>query len=104
MSPIDLSSVESATILTEAVIDRLPVNRSITDAPAAPGTTKGDLTSATRPRSAVRPYENAYYLNGFNITNFRNVWAAARCRSSSTASSAKTGGYGAEFGCSRLAA
>src|SRR5690606_19557292 len=43
INPIDVSSVESATVLTEAQIDKLPVARDATAmALLAPGTTMGD--------------------------------------------------------------
>lgn len=101
VSPIDLSSVESATILTEAVIDRLPVNRSITDvALLAPGTTKGDSDFGNLPSfGGATVGENAYYLNGFNITNFRNGLGGSTVPFEFYREfQLKTGGYGAEFG------
>ncbi|MGH8076056.1 MAG: carboxypeptidase regulatory-like domain-containing protein, partial [Lysobacter sp.] len=43
ISPIDVSSVESATIVTAATIERLPIPRNVTSvALLAPGTTQGD--------------------------------------------------------------
>jgi hypothetical protein len=43
VNPIDVSSVESTTILTEAQIDKLPVPRNATSvALLAPGTVRGD--------------------------------------------------------------
>ena len=101
VSPIDLSSVESATILTEATIDRLPVNRSITDvALLAPGTTKGDSAFGNLASfGGATVGENAYYLNGFNITNFRNGLGASTVPFEFYREfQLKTGGYGAEFG------
>lgn len=71
VNPIDLSSVESTTIFTEAQLDALPVARDITDvALLAPGTVKGDPrfgnVASFGGSSAA---ENLYYINGFNVTN-----------------------------------
>src|SRR5690606_31950473 len=101
VSPIDLSSVESATILTEAVIDRLPVNRSITDvALLAPGTTKGDSAFGNLPSfGGATVGGTASHLSGSNSTASRNALGAStapfeffrECQ-------LKSGGYGAGFG------
>jgi hypothetical protein len=101
ISPIDISSVESSTILSEAVIDRIPVPRTITDvALLAPGTTQGDSAFgnlASFGGSTVG--ENAYYINGFNVTNFRNGLGGSTVPFEFYQEfQVKTGGYGAEFG------
>ena len=101
ISPIDVSSVESTTILNEAVLDRIPVPRSVTDfALLAPGTTQGDSAFgnlASFGGSTVG--ENAYYINGFNVTNFRNGLGGSTVPFEFYQEfQVKTGGYGAEFG------
>ncbi len=74
--PIDVSSVESTTILTAEQLDRLPIARSTTGiALLAPGTTRGDPAFgglASFGGSSVA--ENTYYVNGFNVTDvYRNL-------------------------------
>lgn len=101
INPIDVTSVESATIVTEETIDRLPIPRNVTNvALLAPGTTRGDSTFgnlASFGGSTVG--ENAYYINGFNVTNFRNGLGFSNVPFDMYAQyQVKTGGYGAEFG------
>ena len=76
VNPIDVSSVESTTILTAEQIAKIPVPRDTTSvALLAPGTVRGDAAFgnlASFGGSSVA--ENQYYVNGFNITNsFRNL-------------------------------
>lgn len=80
INPIDVSSVESSTIMTAAQIARIPVARDTTAvALLAPGTVKGDAAFgnlASFGGSSVA--ENQYFFNGFNITNtFNNLDFAA---------------------------
>lgn len=101
VNPIDVSSVESVTIFTEAQIDRLPVGRDITSvALLAPGTVKGDSrfknVASFGGSSAA---ENVYYVNGFNVTNIVSGLAFNQVPFEAIAEQQlKTGGYGAEFG------
>ncbi|GGD35865.1 TonB-dependent receptor [Pseudoxanthomonas indica] len=101
VNPIDVSSVESVTILTEAQIDRIPVPRSVTNvALLAPGTVRGDGrfgNLASFGGSSVA--ENVYYINGFNVTNIVNGLAFSELPFEAIQEQQiKTGGYGAEFG------
>lgn len=101
VNPIDISSVESTSIFTEAQLDALPVARNITGvALLAPGTTRGDSAFgelASFGGSSVA--ENAYYINGFNVTNIYKGVAYAQLPFDAVAETqVKTGGYGAEFG------
>lgn len=81
VNPIDVTSVESATIVTEATIDRLPIPRNVTSvALLAPGTTQGDSAFGNLASfGGATVGENAYYINGFNVTNFRNGLGSAMC-------------------------
>jgi len=81
--------------------EKFPVQRNLTDiALFAPGTTLGDQAFGNLASfSGGSVAENAYYINGMNVTNFR--WS----RGSSTVPfefyeqvEVKTGGYQAEFG------
>src|SRR5690606_26709974 len=101
INPIDVSSVESTTILTAEQVARIPVARNATNvALLAPGTVRGDAAFgnlASFGGSSVA--ENAYYVNGFNITNAFNNLAFAQIPFEAIAEQqVKTGGYGAEFG------
>lgn len=101
INPIDVSSVESSTILTSEQIDRIPVPRDISSvALLAPGTVKGDTAFgnlASFGGSSVA--ENQYYVNGLNITNsFKNLNFGQVPFEAIQEQQIKTGGYGAEFG------
>jgi len=101
VSPIDVSQTESVTILREEVIDILPVPRTVAGiALLAPGTTQGDAAFGNLVSfggSSVA--ENGYYINGFNVTNFRNGLGGSSVPFEFYKEfQVKTGGYGAEFG------
>ncbi len=101
INPIDVSSVESTTILTKEQIDRIPVAQDTTSvALLAPGTVRGDAAFgnlASFGGSSVA--ENQYYVNGFNVTNtFRNLNFSQIPFEAVAEQQVKTGGYGAEFG------
>ena len=99
--PIDFSSVESSTIVTQETIERLPVSRNVTSvALLAPGTTQGDAGFGNLASfGGATVGENAYYINGFNVTNFRNGLGFSNVPFDMYAQyQVKTGGYGAEFG------
>ena len=101
INPIDVSSVESTTILTAEQIAKIPVNRDTTSvALLAPGTVRGDAAFgnlASFGGSSVA--ENQYFFNGFNITNsFNNLNFAQVPFEAIAEQQTKTGGYGAEFG------
>jgi hypothetical protein len=104
INPIDVSSVESTTVMTEQVIDRLPVARSVTSvAMLAPGTTMGDARiGGDKPLASFggsSVAENVYFINGFNVTNTLNGTTFNEVPFEATAEmQVKTGGYGAEFG------
>ena len=76
INPIDVSSVESTTILTAEQIAKIPVPRDTTSvALLAPGTVRGDAVFGNLASfGGASVAENAYFVNGFNITNsFRNL-------------------------------
>jgi hypothetical protein len=101
ISPIDVSSVESTTVLTAEQFNRIPVLRDTTSiALLAPGTVRGDSAFgnlASFGGSSVA--ENQYYVNGFNVSNtFRNLNFGTIPFEGVAEQQTKTGGYGAEFG------
>ncbi|NUS59555.1 MAG: carboxypeptidase regulatory-like domain-containing protein, partial [Lysobacter sp.] len=76
INPIDVSSVESTTILTAEQIAKIPVARNTTDvALLAPGTVRGDAAFGNLASfGGASVAENQYFFNGFNITNtFQNL-------------------------------
>ena len=104
----DVRATESATTLSKAEIDRIPVARNVTAVTLlAPGAVFGDSRiGQTTSRNGnvpslggASPAENAYYINGFNVTNILNGVAYSAVPFEAIAEiSVKTGGYGAEFG------
>lgn len=101
VNPIDVSSVESTTILTERQLDRLPVARNTTDvALLAPGTVRADgRFGNVASFGGASAAENVYYINGFNVTNIVTGLAFNQVPFEGVAEQqVKTGGYGAEFG------
>jgi hypothetical protein len=101
INPIDVSSVESTTILTAEQINKIPVGRDTTSvALLAPGTVRGDAAFGNLASfGGASVAENQYYVNGFNITNsFRSLNFSAIPFEAIAEQQTKTGGYGAEFG------
>jgi hypothetical protein len=103
VNPIDVSSVESTTILSAEQLAAIPVARDLTSAALlAPGAVRGDVAFsdgklASFGGSSVA--ENQYYVNGFNVTNsFRGLNFSSIPFEAIAEQQVKTGGYGAEFG------
>ncbi len=105
---LDVKSTESVQTLTKATIDRIPVVKDVTAITLlAPGATEGDgRIGQTGSRGGnvpslggASPAENAYYINGFNVTNIVNGVAFNTVPFEAIAEhQVKTGGYGAEYG------
>jgi hypothetical protein len=101
INPIDVSSVESTTILTAEQIAKIPVPRDTTSvALLAPGTVRGDAAFGNLASfGGASVAENQYFINGFNITNsFRSLNFSNVPFEAIAEQQIKTGGYGAEFG------
>lgn len=101
VNPIDVSSVESTTILTATQIAKIPVPRDTTSvALLAPGTVRGDAAFGNLASfGGASVAENQYFVNGFNITNsFRGLNFSQVPFEAIQEQQIKTGGYGAEFG------
>jgi len=101
INPIDVSSVESTTVFTAEQIEQLPVSSNITAvALLAPGTVKGDSGLGNLASfGGASVAENGYYINGFDVTNMRNMLSFASLPFQAIAQQqVKTGGYGAEYG------
>ncbi len=100
VSPIDVSQTAAVTILTETTIDLLPVARNLNNvALLAPGTTQGDSAFGGISFGGSSVAENAVYINGFNVTNFRNGLGNSTVPFEFYKEfQVNTGGYSAEFG------
>ncbi|MDN3638890.1 TonB-dependent receptor [Simiduia curdlanivorans] len=85
---------------------KYPVARSLTDvALFAPGTQEGDTAFNSRSNGSLASFsggsvgENAYYINGLNVTNFRNFTGGSTIPFEFYDQiEVKTGGYQAEYG------
>lgn len=101
VNPIDFDKVESVTIMTDKQLDVLPVARDATSvALLAPGTVKGDTAFGNLASfGGASVAENQYYLNGFNISNFKNGLDPALIPFDAYSQfEVLTGAYSAQFG------
>jgi len=103
VSAIDVSSSEVNLVVDLNFMNRVPVARDVTSiALLAPGTVQGDDdfgdgNNASFGGSSIG--ENTYYVNGINVTNFRNGLGGSELPFEMYESfEIKTGGYSAEFG------
>lgn len=92
------------TVDLEDLVKEVPVGRSITAVTLlAPGTSQGDNAfgdaNGLPSISGASVAENAYYINGLNVTNFANFLGGSVIPFDFYRSvEVKTGGYSAEFG------
>jgi hypothetical protein len=100
-SRIDVSSANNGATFTARELARLPIAKSV-DAivQLAPNTTRGDPTYvAGSSLGGGAASENAYYINGFVVTNPLSQLGASELPFGAIAQAqVLTGGYGAEFG------
>lgn len=85
----------------EETVKTIPISRDLTSVVLlAPGTQQGDSAFGNLASvSGTSVAENAYYLNGLNITNFDNYLGSARVPFEFYQTvETKTGGFPAEFG------
>lgn len=85
----------------QELVGRVPLGRSLTDAALlAPTATAGDTTFGNLPSfGGASVAENAYFINGLNITNFDTYLGSAPVPFEFFQSvEVKTGGYPAEYG------
>ena len=101
INPVDMSNTETVSVFSEKQINQLPVARNPTAiALLAPGTTLGDTAFGNFASfGGASVAENAYFVNGFNISNFRNGLDPATVPFEFYHQfEIKTGAYSAEFG------
>lgn len=101
ISAVDVTSTEASFNISAEDIAIMPIAQNVTSvALLAPGTNQGDSrfgNLASFGGSSVA--ENTYYVNGLNMTNFRNgVGGATIPFEAYKFFQVKTGGYSAEFG------
>jgi hypothetical protein len=107
---IDISSSESLTIVDQELLTRVPIARDLSSvALLAPGTAFGDGSFGEGSAIEGNPgfvsfggsslAENAFYINGLNITNFRKGLGGSSVPFDMYDSfEVKAGGFGAEYG------
>lgn len=106
IAPVEVTKTEASLTITRDKIESMPVGRSVTSvALLAPGAVEGDAAFNSDAFGNLASFggasvgENAYYFNGFNITNFRTgVGYSDIPFAFFNQFEVKTGGYGAEFG------
>ena len=112
-SPLDVTRAETVRIVTSDDVRRLPIPRDPNAVVLmAPGAVQGDQSfgttgsgvsygtgSAYASLGGASVAENVYYVNGMNVTNFRNGLGASTIPFEFYDQfQIKTGGYSAEFG------
>ncbi len=99
---IDVSSSNSNTTFTAKQLDALPVAKDIgAIVQLAPNTTRGDprYPDGAASMGGASVSENAYYINGFPVTNPLNQMGSSQLPFGAIAQAqVYTGGFGAEFG------
>lgn len=101
ISLVDITSNSTGIVIDSVTLDKVPVPRDLTSiALLAPGTTKGDSNFGNVPSiGGASAAENAYYVNGLNLTNFRTgVGSSNPPFEMFDTFEVKTGGYSAEYG------
>ncbi|MEG3768128.1 TonB-dependent receptor [Alteromonas sp. 14N.309.X.WAT.G.H12] len=100
VSAFDVTSSESALNINASELARLPVARNIDSVTLlAPGTTQGDDRFGGTSFGGSSVAENQMYINGLNVTNFRNgLGFSSVPYDFYDQFQIKTGGYSAEFG------
>jgi outer membrane receptor protein involved in Fe transport len=98
-------TTSGVTVDVAELASRVPVGRDVTNLMLlAPGTSRGESTFGGKAANFVSiggssVAENAYYINGLNITNFDNYLGGAEVPFEFYKSvEVKSGGYPAEFG------
>jgi hypothetical protein len=99
-TPIDVTSTESATNITAQEIERMPVERNVSSvALLAPGVARGSAGFGGISFGGSSVAENAFYINGLNVTDFYNRIGFSEAPFDFYQEfQVKTGGYSVEFG------
>jgi len=97
---IDVSNTNNGTVFTARQLDALPVSQSIAGIiQLAPGTTRGNPRVGGDSFGGSGVTENAYYINGFPVTNvYRQIGSTTLPFFAIAQAQILQGGYSAEFG------
>ncbi|MBB3226711.1 hypothetical protein FHW69_001301 [Luteibacter sp. Sphag1AF] len=98
---IDVSSVDSRTVLTSQQLQKLPLARDVTSAALlAPGVVSGDSRYGNVASfGGASASENQYYINGYSVTNaLTGLGFTSLPFDAIDQQQIFTGGYGAEYG------
>jgi Outer membrane receptor for ferrienterochelin and colicins len=97
---IDVSSVDTRTVMTAEQLAKLPVGRDISSvALLAPSVIQGSSYAAAPSFGGSAASENAYYINGYPTTNpLSSIGFSNLPFDAIDQEQVLTGGYGAEFG------
>ncbi|MEI7035292.1 TonB-dependent receptor [Fulvimonas yonginensis] len=98
---IDVSQVDTRTVLTAETLQKIPVARNVTAAALlAPGTVSADSRYGNVASfGGASASENQYYVNGFPVTNsLTGIGFAQLPFDAIDQQQVITGGYGAEYG------
>lgn len=100
VTPVDVTSTESATNIRAEEIERIPVERSVSSvALLAPGVAAGSAGFGGISFGGSSVAENAFYINGLNVTDFYNRIGFSEAPFDFYQEfQIKTGGYSVEFG------
>lgn len=101
LSSIDVTSAEVSLNISADELGRMPIPRDVTSvALLAPGVTKGDSRFGNFASfGGASAAENTMYINGLNVTNFRNGLGFSEVPYEFYDQfQVKTGGYSVEFG------
>ncbi|HET6633256.1 MAG TPA: TonB-dependent receptor [Rhodanobacteraceae bacterium] len=100
VSAVDVTSTESAMNISAAEIQRLPVQRNVSAvALLAPGVEPGTAGFGGISFGGSSVAENAFYINGLNVTDFYNrIGFSEAPFDFYKAFQVKTGGYSVEYG------
>lgn len=97
---IDVSQTDTRTVLTAEQLEKIAIGRTVTDvAMLAPSVVRSDSYSGVPSFGGSAASENAYFINGYNVTNpLTSVGFSTLPFDSIGEQQILTGGYGAEFG------
>lgn len=97
---IDISQTDTRTVLTAEQLGKISIGRTVADvAMLAPSVVRSDSYSGIPSFGGSAASENAYYINGYNVTNpVSSVGYSTLPFDAIGEQQILTGGYGAEFG------
>ena len=100
VTPVDVTSTESAVNIRAEEVARLPVERNVSSvAVLAPGVAQGSAGFGGISFGGSSVAENAFYVNGLNVTDFYNRIGFSEAPFDFYEDfQVKTGGYSVEFG------